>query len=79
MPLTTVEEADVYIKEINKHLDALGKLSVEAGMYSHAAVWHGIHAAFLHSPEEFETIVDMVGMYLEASVERYILGFQKEA
>jgi len=79
MPLTTVEEADVYIEEINKHLEALKKLSIEAGLYNHAAVWCALHAAFLHSPEEFETIVDMVGMYLEASVERYMPRFQKEA
>lgn len=69
--LETVEDAEKYVKEVNKHLAALATLSAEAGLHSHASVWLGINAAFCHSTEQFQIIVNIIGMYLEASESAY--------
>ena len=72
MAINSVEDATTYLDDVGKHLDDLAKLSIEAGMHSHAAIWLGIHAAFLKGMEEVVTISDMIGMYLEASTSRYM-------
>ena len=66
------EDAEKYLKEVINRLDGLVKLSEEAGLYSHAAIFCTLAAAFSHSIEEIETIRKMMSMYLEASAERYI-------
>lgn len=75
MSITTSEEAEKYVQEINRHLAGLVNLSTDAGLYSHAAVWFGIKAAFNHSPEQFEVIINMIRMYLEATESVYEPGF----
>lgn len=70
-PLENQEDTELYRGEIRKHLIALTAISIEAGLHSHASVWLGIHAAFSHSPEQFQIIVNMIKMYLVASESAY--------
>ena len=72
MSINSVEDANIYLDSVGKHLDALAKLSIEAKLGTHAAIWLAIHAAFLKGPEEMTTISDIIGMYLEASTSRYM-------
>lgn len=71
MSIENVEQAREYLDKVGEHLKALTKLSIDAGMHRQAAIWLTLHGAFLHSPEEVKTIEDMIGMYLEHSVNRY--------
>ena len=71
MPIETKEQAGIYLDTVHRHLDELTDLSVDAGLYSHAAIWCALQAAFYDSTEEIKTIVDMIGMYLEAKTKQY--------
>ena len=71
MALKSIEDAQEYIDKIGEHLCEMTAISIHAGLNSHAAVWCTIHAALLHSSEEFRTIVDIMEMYLKASENKY--------
>jgi len=68
MVLQSTEDATKYIEAVSYHLDMLTILSQEAGLNSHSAVWLGIHSAFMSSSEDVQTIVDMIGMYINQKV-----------
>lgn len=78
MAINSVEDATKYINSIRNHLDEMGRESTKAGIYSHASVWYAINAAFCHSAEEVQIIVNLIGKYLEESLERYAFPIENK-
>lgn len=71
MSIKTKEDAETYTKAIIEGCQNLTDISVKAGMYSHAAIFQTITAAFCDSTDEIQTISDMMGMYIENRLMRY--------
>ena len=69
MPISNIEEAKEYSDKVHRHLMDLAKLSKDAGLMSHTAIWYGIAAAFMESTDEIETIIEMMKMYLHKKME----------
>jgi len=71
MAIETIKDAEEYLKSARQHLNLLRKLSQEAGLNTHAAMWLTIEAAFLESGEEIQTVAKLLNVYLENRMKRY--------
>jgi hypothetical protein len=73
--LKSVEDANKYKEQITDGCVALADICVKAGLYKHAAIFHGIAGAINDDPEEMETVSDLMGMYAENRIAR---GFKHD-
>ena len=71
MAIETIKDAEEYLKSARQYLNLLRKLSQEAGLNTHVAMWLIIEAAFLDSGEEIATIAGILNIYLENRMKRY--------
>ena len=78
MAIETKEDARQYVINVRQHLNLLRKISQDAGLNTHAAMWLIIEAAFLESGEEIQTVVKILTMYLNDRMKRYEAELLKE-
>ena len=63
------EDAAQYMQEVESHLNDLVTLSLDAGLYRHAGIWHTIHGALIDSADDIETIATMMEMYIDRKLQ----------
>ena len=70
MTLSSVEDAQEYVKKVEKTLLYLTELAKDAGLYTHAGMFCGISAAFYSGADEIEILSECVHGYIEDALSR---------
>ena len=68
MSIENQEDAKIYLDAVVKHLKQLRILSLDAGLNTHASIWLAVEAAFLQSSDEIDTVVGIMGMYVDGKL-----------